>query len=54
MDVNKNSLWKMMSQEPIMSEIVVYGTFMNPKEKILETRLTVGWNRNTFIVKKEE
>jgi hypothetical protein len=30
MEVSKSSLWAMMSKNPIMSEIVVYGTFMNP------------------------
>jgi hypothetical protein len=42
----------MMSHTPIMSEIVVYGTFMNPKKKFLETRLTVGTKNLTFLVKK--
>ena len=38
-EVNKNTLWGVMSVDPIFNEITIYGTYMSPSQGILETRI---------------
>eukprot|EP01125_Pyxidicula_operculata_P013596 TRINITY_DN4507_c0_g1_i1.p1 TRINITY_DN4507_c0_g1~~TRINITY_DN4507_c0_g1_i1.p1 ORF type:complete len:189 (-),score=16.78 TRINITY_DN4507_c0_g1_i1:61-627(-) len=38
-DFDSNDLWKVMSKDPIFNSITVYGSYMNPKDGTLETRL---------------
>jgi len=40
-DINKSSLWMVMSNSPICNTITVYGTYMLPKSGYLETRIPV-------------
>jgi hypothetical protein len=39
--ITEDSLWQMMSRDPIINSLTIYGTYMNPKNGILHTRLPI-------------
>eukprot|EP01091_Cochliopodium_minus_P011815 TRINITY_DN3448_c0_g1_i1.p1 TRINITY_DN3448_c0_g1~~TRINITY_DN3448_c0_g1_i1.p1 ORF type:complete len:481 (-),score=111.33 TRINITY_DN3448_c0_g1_i1:8-1249(-) len=52
-EINPTNGWKIFEKNPLINEITIYGTYMSPKDGILQTRVPLNEKFSPTIFKKE-